>query len=264
MSKVKVLAAIEFAIGTAKLVNFGELGEGTISVSDLPSLSFEVTQLDTGLQHTLHLVLEGNGSSRGSYDQMQLQELVQVKLVEMLRLEDVVKLYGNLKLDMPEPEAFGDMHMHHHRPHPLEFASRELVNRLFGDEEHRHSYHHSDTAEIRHMTDGSWKLSVKLGHGLRLNGTTRAQDDEDGFQRPRAFGGYHSSREGRKEEDYRVKGEFFLGDEKFRFMIHHEEFPIGKHLVFTELAHTAALKLAKEFPFLNIDVKKFTKAVVAA
>lgn len=258
MSKVKVLAAIEFAIGTAKLVNFGELGEATINVSDLPSLSFEVTQLDTGLQHTLHLVLEGNGSSRASYDQMQLQELVQTKLTEMLRLEDVVKVYGNLKLELPEPENYGGDH-YHHRPHPLEFASREMVNRLLGDDGHYRR--HADSSDIRHMTDGSWKLSVKLDHGLRLDGTTRLVDEEDGFQRGRGHGGLRGNR---NEEDYRVKGQFFLGDEKFRFTIHHDEFPIAKHLVFTELAHTAALKLAKEFPFLNIDVKKFTKAVVAA
>lgn len=261
MSKVKVLAAIDFPIGTVKLVQFEELDKaGTINISDLPDVTFEATEVDSALQHRLYVVVVGNGSARQSYNQTQLNELVMEKLGQMLRLEDVVKAYGTLLLDLPEKDPSDHGDHYGYRPHPLEQASREIINALFTGEDR--GAHHYDNNEVTSYGLGQHRMRLKLAGGLDLYADTTMTNVVD--RHPRGFHGGFGHPDTRKPEDFCLKGSFDLAGIKFHFTATHPHFPIAKCLVFKEAAHAIALTLANCFPFIPVNAVEFTKSIVQA
>lgn len=258
MSKVNVLAAIDFPIGTVKLVHFEDLDKaGTINLSDLPDVTFEATQLDSALQKRLYLVVTGNGSDRQSYNHQQLHELVQEKLVEMLRLEDVVKTYGTLMLDMPPRDPSEHPDHFSYRVHPLEHVTREVVGALFKDGD-GHGRYHYDNNEVVSYGQGQHNMKLKLPGGLEMFADTKEANISE--RHPRGFG-YHTNS---KIEDHKLCGSFDLAGIKFHFSVTHPHFPIRKCLVFQEAAHSIALTLIQHFPFIAVDAVAFTKAIVQA
>lgn len=174
MSNVKVLGAIELDVGTVSLLHYPKLAErnGQLRIAELPDFSFTLVNADNAKEETLHLRIV-NTNSAEDYNREHVAKILGQRFGELLRLENVVKIYGNLLWDASvRPRVEGDQPDYHHYGSsdsvygPQFHDVHEMTHRLFISPEAREGFGRYHSNNINVSNDGETTINFPLLGGL--------------------------------------------------------------------------------------------------
>lgn len=172
MSKVKVLGALELDVGTVSILHYPDLSKQDLAIADLPTMTLGLHIADTSKIVPVHLRVINQGGDQ--FDHPSLCKLVDAKFGELLRLEGVVKVYGNLAWDASVVVAHpGDEYAtnrysgDHHGPQYSELQG--IVNQLLVvDQNGGAGFRRHRQNSIHRRNDGSSVITLGLPNNLQL------------------------------------------------------------------------------------------------
>lgn len=176
MSNVQVLGAIELDVGTVSLLHYPKLAErnNQLRIADLPDYSFTVVNADNAKEEQVHVRIV-NSASGEDYNREQVGKILGEKFGDLLRLEGVVKIYGNLLWDATvRPRADGDPHDHYNQyGHggdvvygPQYHEVHQIVSMLFASAGEREGFGRYNHNTINVNGEGETTISFPLIGGL--------------------------------------------------------------------------------------------------
>lgn len=97
MAKPKILAAVELDAGTVSILGYDQTGNNDLAIIDLPTDTMVLFDKTTSKVVPVYLSIVNMNVDKAEYNQEHLARTLANKFDEMLRMEAVVKVYGELK-----------------------------------------------------------------------------------------------------------------------------------------------------------------------
>lgn len=240
MSNVQALAAVELPMGIITLLHYPDLTSGKLEIADLPDLTFRIVDPNTAKINVLFLRITSLSSDREAYNDAQIAALVRMKISEMLRLENVVEIYGNL----PLAQKLDNYESPYHYDETSQTIG-EIVRRLFNWPQGFRNHYHGRT-EIVNERPGDHRMQIMLPFNLCVTASCPALE---------VFAGSH-----RAESNNQLNGSFVMGGKQWSFNIESESgLPIATALNFDSACKAIQAELSNAFPFANLDLGQFER-----
>jgi hypothetical protein len=261
MSNVKVIGAIELDVGTVSLLHYPKLAErnNQLRIADLPDYSVRLVNADTAKEEYIYLRIVTTGNA-GDYDREQVAKILGERFADLLRLEGVVKLYGNLIWDASvRPRLEGDPQDYNHygRGDAVYGAQyhecHSMVGKLFEPQESKPGFRRWEQNQIVVDSEGASTVSFAILGGLTVRLCHPYVEEDAAYAR--RHGGTTAMRGS------------FVGPNKEAWgwsvsLGHQYHFDLSGQLEVGELKSVIESQFSKAYPWVPFEIKNFV-AVVA-
>lgn len=262
MSNVKVLGAIELDVGTVSLLHYPKLAErnGQLRIADLPDYSVRLVNADNAKEEHIYLRVVTTGNA-GDYDREHVAKILGERFADLLRLENVVKVYGNLLWDASvRARVEGDPQEYHHYSRDVVVGPQyhevvQIVSVLFEPQESKAGFRRWEQNQIVTTNDGESTISFNILGGLNV----RLKHPYVEETNPRDhYGSHHhttNAMRGSLTGPNKESWSWSVG------LGHRYHFDLAGQLNLEELKSVIESQFAKAYPWVPFEINNFVGVV---